>query len=61
MAPFAASLIDRYGLRRVILSAVFLIGVGLLLALPLVWSTTGPTPNKLLRGASRPDERFSFA
>ncbi len=39
MAPFAASLIDRYGLRRVILSAVFLIAAGLLLALKMnqVW------------------------
>ncbi len=33
MAPFAASLIDRYGVRRVIMSAVFLIAAGLLLAL----------------------------
>jgi sugar phosphate permease len=39
MAPFAAALIDRYGLRRVILSAVFLIRGGLLLALRMgqVW------------------------
>ncbi len=39
MAPFAALLIDRYGLRRVILSAVFLIATGLLLALEMseVW------------------------
>ncbi len=39
MAPFAASLIDRYGLRRVILSAVLLIAAGLLLALKMtqVW------------------------
>ncbi len=39
MAPFAASLIDRYGLRRAILSAVALIGVGLLLALKMtqIW------------------------
>ena len=38
-APFAASLIDRYGLRRVILCAVSLIAAGLLLALTMnqVW------------------------
>ncbi len=39
MAPFAASLIDRFGLRRVILSAVSLIAGGLLIALKMtqVW------------------------
>ena len=39
MAPFAAALIDRYGLRRVILSAVILIAAGLALALKMgqVW------------------------
>ncbi|MGO8833682.1 MAG: MFS transporter [Roseiarcus sp.] len=33
MAPFAAALIERYGVRRVVLSAIALIVVGLLLAL----------------------------
>ncbi|MGD0564809.1 MAG: MFS transporter [Roseiarcus sp.] len=39
MAPFAASLIDRHGPRRVILSALFLIAAGLVLALRMsqVW------------------------
>src|SRR3984885_4713945 len=35
MAPFAASLIERYGLKRVILSALMLIACGLLLALAM--------------------------
>ena len=33
MAPFAAALIERYGVRRVVLSAIGLIVAGLLLAL----------------------------
>ena len=39
MAPFAASLIEPYGLRRVILGALTLISPGLLLALAMtrVW------------------------
>jgi len=39
MAPFAAALIESYGLRRVILSALSLISVGLLLALAMtqIW------------------------
>src|ERR1700739_3669717 len=35
MAPFAAALIERYGLKRVILSALTLISCGLLLALAM--------------------------
>ena len=38
MAPFAAALIDRYGLRRVMIGAVVLIGAGLALSL---WMTPG--------------------
>ena len=39
MAPFAAALIERYGLKRVILSALVLISCGLLLALAMsqIW------------------------
>jgi predicted MFS family arabinose efflux permease len=42
MAPFAASLIDRIGLRRVMIGAVVLIGVGLVLSLWMnqVWQLT---------------------
>ena len=35
MAPFAAALIERYGLKRIILSALLLIACGLLLALAM--------------------------
>src|ERR1700691_1144209 len=39
MAPFAAALIERYGVRRVILSALSIIAVGMLLTLVMtrVW------------------------
>jgi predicted MFS family arabinose efflux permease len=42
MAPFAASLIDRIGLRRVMVGAALLIGVGLALSLAMsqVWQLT---------------------
>jgi predicted MFS family arabinose efflux permease len=42
MAPFAASLIDRIGLRRVMIGAALLIGVGLALSLAMsqVWQLT---------------------
>jgi MFS family permease len=43
MAPFAAALIERYGLKRVILSALTLISCGLLLALAIVGIGTGTT------------------
>jgi predicted MFS family arabinose efflux permease len=42
MAPFAASLIDRVGLRRVMIGAVVLIGAGLALSLAMnqIWQLT---------------------